>query len=302
MPVVGFRPLIAGASSTKSAIGKALSVGYRHFDCAQRFLNERELGRALRDRLLSGEVRREEIFITTRVWTRRRQLIRPAIDASLERLKVDYLDLYLMQVPLAVLPAGEHDRRDSSGNILRLEHAMLRDAWRGMEDLVDSGKCRAIGLSDTSLVELGHLYKSARIKPAVVQVEAHPYHPRTELLMFCKAHGIAFLTFSPLGRGVKPGPLDDGVILGIAARLNRTPAQVLLAWAAQRGTAFLTTPETGQRAKEVLASAVLPDEAFEQVDAIHRRARQTSYAVSSGTGTLLLYSGPRCTRSIAGGV
>ncbi|VXC16862.1 2,5-diketo-D-gluconate reductase B [Burkholderia sp. 8Y] len=269
MPVVGFGPLIAGASSTNSAIREALSVGYRHFDCAQRFQNERGVGRALRDKLLGTEVRREEIFITTRVWTRRRQLIRPAIDASLGRLQADYLNLYLMHLPFAGLPAGEQHRRDPTGKILLFRHAMLHDAWRGMEDLVDSGKCRAIGLSDIGLDELRHLYESARIKPAVVQVEAHPYHPRTELLAFCKAHEIALLTSSPLGRGVKPGPLDDGVIRAIAARLNRTPAQVLLAWAAQRGTAFLTTPETGQRAKETWTSAVLPNEAFEQVDAIH---------------------------------
>jgi alcohol dehydrogenase (NADP+) len=100
------------------------------------------------------------------------------------------------------------------------------------------------------LDELKPIYESARIKPAVVQVEAHPYLPETELLEFCKEKGIVFLAFAPLGHGMRPGPLEDPVILAIAARVGKTPAQVLLAWAVQRGTALLTTPRTAARARE----------------------------------------------------
>ena len=118
-----------------------------------------------------------------------------------------------------------------------------------MESLVDSGRCRAIGLSDIGLHGLLSIYESARIKPAVVQVEAHPYLPETELLEFCKQKDIVFLAFAPLGHGIRPGPLEDPVISAIAARVGKTPAQVLLAWAAQRGTASLTTPRTAARAR-----------------------------------------------------
>ena len=119
-----------------------------------------------------------------------------------------------------------------------------------MEGLVDRGRCRAIGLSDITLNDLLPVYEAARIKPAVVQVESHPYLPETELLEFCKQKGIVFLAFAPLGHGMKPGLLEDPVISAIAARLGKTPAQVLLAWAVQRGTALLTTPKSARLARE----------------------------------------------------
>ena len=142
-----------------------------------------------------------------------------------------------------------------------------------MESLVDRGRCRAIGLSDITLNELLPIYESARIKPAVVQVEAHPYLPETELLDFCREKGIVLLAFAPLGHGVRPGPLDDGVVSAIAARVGKTPAQVLLAWAVQRGTALLTTPKTAARAKENFNISVLPEDAFDEINRIETRQR-----------------------------
>ena len=142
-----------------------------------------------------------------------------------------------------------------------------------MESLVDGGRCRAIGLSDVGLKELVPIYEAARIKPAVVQVEAHPYLPETELLEFCKEKGVVFLAFAPLGHGIRPGPLEDPVVLSVAARVGKTPAQVLLAWAAQRGTALLTTPRTADRAKENFDISALPEDAFDEINRIQIRQR-----------------------------
>jgi diketogulonate reductase-like aldo/keto reductase len=142
-----------------------------------------------------------------------------------------------------------------------------------MESLVDSGRCRAVGLSDISLNGLLSIYESARIKPAVVQIEAHPYLPEAELLEFCKAQGIVFLAFAPLGHGMKSGPLQDPVIAAIAARVGKTPAQVLLAWAVQRGTALLTTTRTAARARENFNIAPLPKDALDEIDRIQTRRR-----------------------------
>ena len=142
-----------------------------------------------------------------------------------------------------------------------------------MENLVDHGKCRAIGLSDIGLDELMAVYESARIKPAVVQVEAHPYLPETELLEFCQEKGVVLLAFAPLGHGMRPGPLEDSVILSIAARVGKTPAQVLLAWAIQRGTALLTTPRNAVRARENFNISALPKEAFDEINRIQTRQR-----------------------------
>ena len=149
----------------------------------------------------------------------------------------------------------------------------LLDTWKAMESLVDRGRCRAIGLSDISLEKLVPIYEAASIKPAVVQVESHPYLPETELLEFCRENGIVFLAFAPLGHGMRPGLLEDPVILAIAERVGKTPAQVLLAWAVQRGTAVLTTARNAERASENFNISALPEDAVEAIHRIQTRQR-----------------------------
>jgi alcohol dehydrogenase (NADP+) len=275
MPAVGFGTLIPDAATLTSAVRAALEAGFRHFDCAERYRNEREVGDTLQAGLAASGNAREELFVTTKLWNsnHRPERVEPAFEASLERLGLDYLDLYLVHTPFAFQPGDDQDPRDENGEILYDEGVTLLDTWRAMEDLVDGGKCRAIGLSDISLDKLLPLYESARIKPAVIQVEAHPYLPETELLEFCKEKGMVFLAFAPLGHGIRPGPLEDPVILHTAARVGKTPAQVLLAWAVQRGTAFLTAPKTEARARESFSISALPADAFDEINRIQVRQR-----------------------------
>jgi aldehyde reductase len=275
MPVLGFGTLISGAEATISATRDALEAGFRHFDCAERYRNELEVGTALHAGLVAEGIKREDIFVTTKLWNtnHRPERVEPAFEASLNRLGLNYLDLYLSHTPFAFQPGDDQDPRDPNGNILYDHGVTMLETWRAMESLVDHGKCRAIGLSDITLDGLAPIYESARIKPAVVQVEAHPYLPETELLEFCKGKNIVFLAFAPLGHGIKPGPLEDPVISAIAARVGQTPAQVLLAWAVQRGTALLTTPRTAARARENFKVSALPDDALEEINRIQTRAR-----------------------------
>ena len=253
----------------------ALAAGFRHFDCAERYRNEREVGEALQEGLATGGISREDLFVTTKLWNtnHRPERVEPAFEASLERLGLKYLDLYLIHTPFAFQPGDEQDPRDQNGNVIYDNGVTLLDTWRAMESLVDHGKCRAIGLSDVSLNELLPIYESARIKPAVVQVESHPYLPEAELLEFCKEKGIVLLAFAPLGHGMHPGLLEDPVITAIAARVGKTPAQVLLAWAVQRGTAVLTTPKTEARARENFDISTLPEDAFNEISRIPTRQR-----------------------------
>ncbi|MGO4211075.1 aldo/keto reductase, partial [Terriglobus sp. YAF25] len=188
----------------------------------------------------------------------------------------EYIDLYLIHTPFAFQPGDDQDPRDQNGNVLYDKGVTLLDTWRAMETLVDHGRCRAIGLSDITLDALRPIYEAARIKPAVVQVESHPYLPETELFEFCKQNGIVLLAFAPLGHGLRPGPLEDPTILAIAARVGKTPAQVLLAWAVQRGTALLTTPKTAARARENFDISALPEDAFNQINSIQTRQRLNS--------------------------
>ncbi len=275
VPALGFGTLIADGAGTITATRDALDAGFRHFDCAERYRNEREVGAALRAGRAAAGLPREDIFVTTKLWNtnHRPDRVAPAFAASLERLGLDYLDLYLIHTPFAFQPGDEQDPRDQNGNVVYDRGVTLLDTWRAMESLVDHGKCRAIGLSDITLKDLTPLYDSARIKPAVVQVEAHPYLPETELLEFCKEKGIVLLAFAPLGHGVRPGPLQDPVIAAIAARVAKTPAQVLLAWAVQRGTAVLTTPRTAARARENFDITALPEDALEEINRIQTRQR-----------------------------
>jgi alcohol dehydrogenase (NADP+) len=275
IPALGFGTLIPDAAVTLSATRDALDAGFRHFDCAERYRNESEVGEALQAGLAAEGIAREDIFVTTKLWNtnHRPERVGPAFEASLERLQLNYLDLYLIHTPFAFQPGDDQDPRDQNGNVLYDDGVTLLDTWRALESLTDHGKCRAIGLSDITLDKLVPIYDAARIKPAVVQVESHPYLPETELLEFCKEKGIVLLAFAPLGHGNNQGPLADPVIAAIAARVGKTPAQVLLAWAVQRGTALLTTPKTSARARENFDISPLPEDALEEINRIETRQR-----------------------------
>lgn len=286
MPVLGFGTLIPGADATLSATRDAIEAGFRHFDCAERYRNENAVGEALQAGLTARGIAREDIFVTTKLWNtnHRPERVGPAFEASLARLGLNYLDLYLIHTPFAFQAGEDQDPRDQNGKILYDPGVTLLDTWRALESLVDHGKCRAIGLSDISLDGLKPIYEAARIKPAVVQVEAHPYLPETELLDFCTAKDIAFLAFAPLGHGIKPGPLEDPAVSAIAARMGKTPAQVLLAWAVQRGTALLTTPKSPARARENFDISALPEDAFEEINRIQTRQRFNQVVTSGSPG------------------
>jgi alcohol dehydrogenase (NADP+) len=286
LPVLGFGTLIPDPATTISATGHALEAGFRHFDCAERYRNERAVGEALRAALDAGTVAREDLFVTTKLWNtnHRPERVAAAFEASMDRLELNYLDLYLIHTPFAFQPGDDQDPRDQNGNVIYDPGVTLLDTWSAMESLVDSGRCRAIGVSDISLSELAPLYEAARIKPAVVQVEAHPYLPEKELLEFCKQKDIVLLAFAPLGHGIRPGPLQDPVVAEIAARVGQTPAQVLLAWAAQRGTAFLTTTKTAARARENFNIAPLPQDALDAIDRIPTRQRYNEVVKTGSPG------------------
>ncbi|HXO77112.1 MAG TPA: aldo/keto reductase, partial [Puia sp.] len=213
MPALGFGTLVPDLTQTIRTTRDALEAGFRHFDCAERYHNESEVGEALQAGLAALGLTREDLFVTTKLWNtnHRPERVEPAFEASLKRLRLSYIDLYLMHTPFAFQPGDNQDPRDQNDNIIYDNGVTLIDTWKAMERLVDGGKCRAIGLADISVEKLMPIYEMARIKPAVVQVEAHPYLPQTELLEFCREKGITLLAFAPLGHGIRPGPIEDPV-------------------------------------------------------------------------------------------
>ena len=267
IPAVGFGTLIQDPLATREATEIALQVGFRHFDCAERYRNEEAVGEAMQAAFKAGAVRREDVFVTTKLWNtnHRPERVRPAFDASRQRLKIDTVDCYLIHTPFAFRPGDEQDPRDAQGQVIYDSGVTLVDTWRALERLVDDGHCKAIGLSDVTLENLREIVAAARIKPAVVQVESHPYLPEWELLDFCRKQGIVLLAFAALGHGMTPRVLDDPVITSIAQRVHKTPAQVALAWAVQRGAAFLTTSTKRRYIEENFDISALPEDAMREI-------------------------------------
>jgi diketogulonate reductase-like aldo/keto reductase len=276
MPAVGFGTLIRDPIAAQQAIATALAVGYRHLDCAELYGNEDVVGRVMRHAFEEGSVRRQDLFVTTKLWNNnhRPERVKPALEASLARLRLDYLDCYLIHTPFAFRPGDELQPTDEHDQIVYDSGVTLVETWRAMESLVDEGKCRAIGLSDIRLEKLKEIVAAARVKPAVVQVESHPFLPEWDLLDFCRQNGIVMLAFAPLGHAMKPRVTEDPVITTIARRLNKTPAQVALAWAVQRGTAFLTTSTSPEHIRENFDLILLPDDALQEMrEAIATKVR-----------------------------
>jgi diketogulonate reductase-like aldo/keto reductase len=276
MPALGFGSLIPDAVATKQAIRTALEVGFRHLDCAERYRNEDAVGDAMQEVFKAGAIRREDVFVTTKLWNNnhRPERVKPAFEASRRRLRLDYVDCYLIHTPFAFQSGDEQDPKDERGRVLYDSGVTLVETWRALERLVDDGQCRSIGLSDITLEKLQEIVAAARIKPAVVEVESHPYHPQWELLDFCRQHGIVLLAFAALGHGLEPNLLENPVITTIAQRVHKTPAQVVLAWAIQRGTALLTTSTKPRQIQENFEISTLPEDAVQEIrDRITARIR-----------------------------
>jgi diketogulonate reductase-like aldo/keto reductase len=267
MPALGFGTLIPDPVATRIATRAALETGFRAIDTAERYRTEKEVGEAMREVFKEGKIKREDVFVITKLWNtnHRPERVKPAFEASLKKLQLDVLDLYLIHTPFSFQPGDEQDPRDTNGNVIYDKTVTLLDTWKALESLVEEGKCRAIGLSDVNLEQVKGIFDAAKIKPAVVHVESHPYLPEWDLLKYCKTNGIVLQAFAALGHSSQPSLLDDPVVTAIARRINKTPAQVLLAWAIQRGTALLTTSKTPGRIKENFEVCAIPEDAVREI-------------------------------------
>ncbi|KAL6761312.1 low CO2-induced aldose reductase [Haematococcus lacustris] len=238
IPVVGLGTWKAAKGEVHAAVVTALKAGYRHIDCAAVYGNEHEVGAAFHEVFQEGHLGREEVFVTSKLWNTEHapSRVEAACRKTLSDLQLSQLDLYLIHWPSSLVPGPEVS-------------PPLIDTWRAMEQLVDKGLVRSIGVSNFSSKKMEALIAEARIKPAVLQVEAHTYFRNTALLQWCQAHGIHFTAYSPLGspdsasimgRGADtPSPMKDPVVVQVAERLGRSPAQVMLRWGVQRGTSVL---------------------------------------------------------------
>lgn len=272
MPAVGLGLWKVERGAAPGLVEEAVRCGYRHLDSASDYGNEAEVGVGIRSALSAGLCRREDLWVTSKLWNTYHapEHVRPAAERTLRDLGLDYLDLYLIHFPIALRFVPFEERYppewvyDPSAAQPRMEPAAvpLAETWGAMEELVDAGLVRRIGVCNYGTSLLRDLLSYARVRPAVLQVELHPYLVQEKMVRFCRENGIAVTGFSPLGAPsyvplgmAQPAEsvIEEPIVHEAARRHGRSPAQVVLRWAVQRGTAVIPKTSRPERLRENLA-------------------------------------------------
>lgn len=250
MPVLGlgtWKSSHLPRTSLQGAVEAAIAAGYRHIDTAYCYCNEEDIGKALRSKMQQGIIRREDMFIVSKLWCTHHapEDIPVCLNKSLKDLQLDYLDLYLMHFPVGLKKMGDELYPKKDGRILTSDIDYV-DVWKGMEALKASGKVKSIGVSNFNILQLERLLTMCTVPPAVIQVELHPYMVQTDLVEYCKSKNITLTAYSPFGSPARPPELstgdtdphkllEDPVVTGIARKHRHSPAQVLLRYHVQQG-------------------------------------------------------------------
>jgi D-xylose reductase len=294
MPVIGLGLWKVDGAAAPALVEEAVRAGYRHFDCASDYGNEPDVGVGLENIVRSGAVRREDLWVTSKLWNTNHSAkhVRPAFERSLRDLRVDYLDLYLIHFPIALeyvppeqrYPAGWFQDPNAAEPRMKPALVPISETWQAMEELVGAGLVKNIGVSNFGTSLLRDLLSYANIRPAVLQVEMHPYLTQQKLVRFCQQEKVAVTAFSPLGApsyvplGMateNDSVMNEEVVREAAARHKKTPAQVVLHWAVQRGTAAIPKTTKAERLRENVSifDFELSDDEMKAISALNRNRR-----------------------------
>jgi aldehyde reductase len=242
MPLVGLGTWLSKPGEVANAVRIALKNGYRHIDCAQAYENQKEIGEVLHEVFTKGEIKREDVFITSKVWNtfHSHQRALDAVDTILEELRIPYLDLCLIHWPMGYKEGGELFPK--KGDKMEYSDVDYLDTWKALEEKVKEQKIRSIGLSNFGIEQIKRVIANGSIRPAVLQVELHPYFQQKDLQKFCASENIVLTAYSPLANPAMPfhkegdpNVLHDPIISRIAKNHNKTNAQVALRGAIQKG-------------------------------------------------------------------
>ncbi|XP_055334890.1 1,5-anhydro-D-fructose reductase-like isoform X2 [Paramacrobiotus metropolitanus] len=243
--------LFAEATKVCAAVKYAIDVGYRHFDCAYLYGNEKEIGQANAAKISEGIVTREELFVTSKLWNtfHSRAKVAEGVAISLKRLSLDYLDLFLIHFPMGY-KEGRSSHPGSYSDVDYLE------TWKALEDVVDSGKVRAIGISNFNVPQTKRILDHCRIRPLCNQIEVNVYLQNRALVDFCAKNHVAVVAYAPLGGeyaevGSDLGsPLADPVVHETAQKYGKTPAQILIKFLLQQNLIAVPKSVTKSRIKQ----------------------------------------------------
>jgi len=256
-----------------NAVKMALEAGYRHIDCASVYDNEAEIGTALAEVFAKGVIKRSDVFITSKLWNtaHKKHQVKPALEKTLKDLQLTYLDLYLVHWPVAFV----HKSEEEDDGTITFDKVPLEETWHAMEDLLKTGLVKAIGVSNYSLLTLLDLLSYAKVVPAVNQIEVSPYFVRDNLYSKCVENGIHIVGYSPFGGDLvmrpKTGPLHHASVAEVGKAHGKTPAQVILRWALQRGISVIPKTTGKERLAENLRCVdfTLTSKQMEAIDALN---------------------------------
>lgn len=266
MHAIGLGTWKATGNDVKNAVKEALYAGYRHIDTAAVYGNEEVIGEALSEVFAEGNILREDVFVTSKLWNDAHQegYVIPAIEDTLKKLKLDYLDLYLIHWPVAFKPGVGFPEKSS--DYLTPEEAPISTTWTQMEEAKRTGHTKHIGVSNFSKEKLKDLINSAEIKPEMNQVEMHPYLQQNDLVEFCKKENILMTAYSPLGSGDRsaamkgedePNLMEIDEINEIAKKQGASAAQVLINWHTQRDIATIPKSASKEHIKDNFKAAAV---------------------------------------------
>lgn len=274
---------LAKPNEIYAGVKTAIEAGYRHIDCAWVYDNEDEVGRAVAEKIEDGTTKREDIFITSKIWGtyHGRERVKLNVEKCLAKLQMTYLDLVLIHWPMAFKDGDDNFPKDTDGNIIFSDHDHL-DTWKGMEDCVNAGLARNIGLSNFNSQQIQRILDAATIKPGYIQIEVNPCFTNDKLIQWARQRNIVVSTFGSLGAPGRPWKecddpcaITDPVVTNIAAKKNKSPAQVILRWHLQRGLCVCVKSVTPERIRENIDifDFELSDEEMAQVSGLNKDFR-----------------------------